>query len=346
MKKNIFITLLLVALLFTFTACGATTGNDDTDTSAETENGTDTDVVEEAETDWPTKPVNAVLHASAGGDTDFNARTFATYFEEITGQPLIITNMPGSSGVASTEHVRQSEADGYTVGFMHTGPLVVNYVSGLVDYTYEAFDVSTIPAVDGGTVLVASAESGLTSMSDIVEKSQAEPESIVFGTEFGNYSHLQVLDIENKADIKFRMADIGSTSEKVTNLLGGRIDLAAITYGSVKDYIETGEMIAIAQFNAEPNEYLGDVPTMVSEGIDMIMDKPYIIAFPEGTDPAIVQKMSDIAVQISEIEDYGIDLRDGFSQEVKVYETDDAIDYLDETLESFMEYSDILQGAN
>ena len=339
MKRKILSILLMVSLIITITACGVTTDTNEKDNNVSSD--TSGTVV-----DWPTKPVNAVLHASAGGDTDFNARTFATYFEEITGQPLIVTNMPGSSGVASTENVRQSSPDGYTALFTHTGPLVVNYVSGLIDYTYEAFDVSCIPAIDGGTVLVASSQSGLNSMEDIIEKSKSEPESIIFGTEFGNYSHLQVLEIQNQADIEFRMADVGSTSEKITNLLGGRIDLAAITYGSVKDYIETGEMIAIAQFNETPNEYLGDIPTMKSQGIDMVMDKPYIIAFPEGTDPDIVQKMSDIAVEIGKNPEYQAKLKDGFSQEVKVLEREEAIKYLDKTLESFMKHSDVLRSAN
>lgn len=272
-RKYLLLTSLLIVLLI-LSACGVTK----TETTEKNEQASTTETTEnqESDIDWPTAPVNAILHAAAGGDTDFNARTFATYFEQITGQPLIITNMPGSSGVAATENVKQAANDGYTVAFMHSGPFVVNYVSGLVDYNFEDFDVSAIPAVDGGTVIVASTKSGITSMEDLINKSKENPESIIFGTEFGNYSHLQVLQIENLAGIKFRLADIGSTADKVTNLLGGRIDVAAITYGSVKDYIETGEMVALAQFNEEPNPYLGDIPTLKSLGIDVVMDKPYI----------------------------------------------------------------------
>lgn len=341
-KRSLLVLLVLLAtvLVFSITACGVTTGENKEQIQQSDNNDTITEV------DWPTAPVNVILHASAGGDTDFNARTFATYFEEITGQPLIVTNMPGASGVAATEDVRQSNPDGYKALFTHTGPLIVNYVSGLIDYKYDEFDVSTIPAIDGGTVLVASTQSGLTSMNDVIERSKSNPESIIFGTEFGNYSHLQVLQIEKLSDIQFKLADIGSTADKVTNLLGGRIDIAAITYGSVKDYIETGEMIALAQFNAEPNQYLGDVPTLKSIGVDMVMDKPYIIAFPKGTDPAIIKKMSDIAIKIGQNPEYQAKLKDGFNQEVKVLETQDAIKYLDDILEDYMQYSDILKSAN
>jgi len=344
MKKKMSFIFGTLALTLGLSACGVTKNNTD-ETKEETKTA-NTETAETTETSWPDGPVTAVLHAAAGGDTDFNARTFATYFEEITGQPMIITNMPGSSGVAATENVKQAKADGNTFLFTHTGPLVVNKVSGLIDYDYSDFDVSNIPAVDGGTILVASKQSGLTSFDDVIKKAKEAPGEIVFGTEFGNYSHLQVLMLQDKADIEFKLADIGSTADKVTNLVGGRIDLAAITYGSVKDYIETGDMIPIAQFNDEANPFLGDIPTLKSKGIDMVMDKPYIVAFPKGTDPAIIKKMSDIAVEISKNEDYAKKIEEGFSQESKAMPTEEALKYLDGIREDYMKYTDILQGAN
>ena len=38
-----------------------------------------------AQADWPERTINVIIGASPGGDTDFNARTMARYFEEITG---------------------------------------------------------------------------------------------------------------------------------------------------------------------------------------------------------------------------------------------------------------------
>lgn len=337
MKIRKVLSLLLVStLLFGLVACGGSTS----DVNEEKPQAEATDVA------WPEKPVNAVLHASAGGDTDFNARQFGEYFEKITGQPLVITNMPGASGVASTEYIRQADTDGYTVAFMHTGPMIVNYVSGLVDYNFDDFDVAAIPAVDGGTVLVTSSETGLENMDDLINELKASPGSLVFGTELGNYSHLQLLILQDLADIEFKTADVGSAADKVTNLLGGRIDVAAISYGNIKDYLETGDLVALGQFNEERNPYLGDVPTMTEQGIDMVMDKPYILAFPKGTDEDIVRKMSDIVLEVSKDESYGEALKNGFSQEVKVYDKEESKNILENILSDYMKYQDELKAAN
>lgn len=70
------------------------------------------------------------------------------------------------------------------------------------------------------------------------------------------------------------------------------------------------------------------------------------MAFPKGTDERIVKKMSDIAVEISNIPEYQEKLRDGFSQETRVYETEDAIKYLTDILNDYMQYQDELKAAN
>lgn len=294
---------------------------------------------------WPNKPVEVVLHASAGGDTDFNARTFGEFFEKETKKPLVVTNMPGASGLAATENIKGTPANGYKALFTHSGPMVVNYVSGISDYDFKEFDVACIPAIDGGSVLVASKQSGITSLKDLIEKSQANPESVIYGTEFGGFSHLQVLILQDKTGVKLKLADIGSTSEKVTNLLGGRIDVASIAYGSIKDYVQNGDMVALAQYNGERNPYLGDVPTAKESGVDMEMNNPYIIAFPKGTDPAIVAKMSEVAEKIVGTPEYAEKLKVGFSQQAKILTTEEAKAYLQKIEDEYMEYKDILRNT-
>lgn len=294
--------------------------------------------------EWPTKAVNVVVTASAGGDTDFNARTFATYFEQVTGQPMVITNTAGGGGSVATSEVKDSKADGSKILFCHTGQMIVNEVAGLIDYSMDDFDIACIPAVDKGTVLVASKASGITSVEDLVEKAKAAPGEITYASELGGYSHLQGLILMEKAGIDLKILDIGSASDKITNMLGGRVDLAAISYGAVKDYAETGDLIILAQYNEERNENLDpDIPTFVECGIDFVMEKPYIIAFPKGTDQAIIDKINEVAAQIAEDPDYQAALIEGYNQPAEYIAHDEALELLAQTREDYMAYQDLLQ---
>lgn len=298
-----------------------------------------------AETAWPTRTVQVVVPASPGGDTDFNARTMAKYFERITGRSMVITNMPGGGGSIATSHVKDSTADGNVMLFAHTGQMIVNEVAGLIDYSIDDFEISCIAGVDKGAVFVASKRSGITSVAELIAKAKDKPGSVTYGTELGGYSHLQGLIFQNLADVQLRIVDTGSAAEKITSLLGGRIDLGAISYGAVQDYATTGQMAVIGQPNAERNPLLGEIPTFTEQGIDFVMDKPYIVAFPKGTDAAIVAKMADVMKQITEMPEYAKDLEQGFKQPVSYYGTEAAITHLHAIREDYMQYRDLLRSA-
>ena len=293
---------------------------------------------------WPTRPVQVVVIANPGGDTDFNARMMAKYFNEITGKTMVVTNVAGGGGTLAAEQVKGAAPDGNTILFTHPGQLIVNEVAGLTEDSYETFDVSCIAGVDKSTVFVASKQSGVTSMKDLVDKSKANPGSITYGTEMGSFSHIQGLMLEKLTGAKLKMVDGGTVSDRVVGMLGGRLDLGAITYGSVQDYVQGGQMVALGQPNAERNAMLGEVPTLKEQGLDITMDKPYVVAFPKGTDPAIVKKMSDIMQQIAEKPAYAEDLKK-FKQPVTFFATEEAKQILAKTREDFMQFKDELRKA-
>ncbi len=298
----------------------------------------------QADVKWPTKPVQVIVPAGAGGDTDFNARQMARYFEKIAGKPMVVTNVNGGGGTIAMAQVQGAAPDGHTLFFGHTGMLIVNEVSGLIDYKFDAkMDISCIPAIDKSVVFVAGKKSGFKNVQDVVTKAKAQPNTVIYGTELGGYSHLQGLMFANKAGVQLKVVDVGSASDKITSLLGGRIDLASISFGPVKDYAATGDMAMTAQFSKERNPLLGDIKTFNEQGISFDMEKPYIIAFPKGTDPAIVKKMADVMQQITKDPAYAKALEDGFKQPVSFLHTKEAIAELNKVRDDFMQYKDLLR---
>ncbi|MBD8495467.1 tripartite tricarboxylate transporter substrate binding protein [Pseudomonas syringae] len=295
-----------------------------------------------ADVKWPTRPVQVVVIANPGGDTDFNARMMAKYFNKITGKNMVVTNVAGGGGTLAAEQVKSAAADGNTILFTHPGQLIVNEVAGLSEDSYEAFDVACIAGVDKGAVFVASTQSGIKDVKDLIEKAKAKPVSITYGTEMGNFSHIQGLMFEKITGAKLKMVDAGTVSEKVVALLGARMDLGAISYGSVQDYVNGKQMVALGQPNDERNAMLGDIPTFKEQGVDFTIDKPYVVAFPKGTDAAIVGKMADIMKQISEMPEYAEELKK-FKQPVAYYGTDDSKKILAKTREDFMQFKDVLR---
>lgn len=298
-----------------------------------------------ADVAWPTRPIQVIVPAGAGGDTDFNARQMAHFFEKITGKTMVVTNVNGGGGTIAMSQVSSAAPDGNTILFAHTGMMIVNEVSGLIDYKFDAkFDISCIPAVDKSVVLVSGKKSNLKDVKDVVAKAKAAPNTVIYGTELGGYSHLQGLIFQKQAGIQMKFVDVGSASDKITSLLGGRIDLASISYGAVKDYQTTGDMNVVGQYSKTRNPLLGNIKTFNEQGMKFDMEKPYIIAFPKGTNPAIVKKMSDVMQQITKDPAYAKALEDGFKQPVSFYPTKEAIAELNKVRDEFMQYKDLLRN--
>lgn len=303
-----------------------------------------TSVFAQADVKWPTKPVQVIVPAGAGGDTDFNARQMARYFEKIAGKPMVVTNVNGGSGTIGMSQVESAAPDGNTLFFAHTGIMIVNEVSGMIDRKFDSkLDIACIPAIDKGMVFIGSKKSGLKAVQQVVEKAKAAPSTVIYGTEMGGFSHLQGLIFQKKAGVELKFVDTGSASDKITSLLGGRIDLASISFGPVKDYAATGDMAMIAQFSTERNPLLGDIKTFGEQGIPYAMEKPYIIAFPKGTNPAIIKKMADVMQQITKDPAYAKALEDGFKQPVSFLHTTEAIEHLNKVRDDFMQYKDLLR---
>jgi tripartite-type tricarboxylate transporter receptor subunit TctC len=64
---------------------------------------------------WPSKPITLVVAYPAGGDTDALARLFAEKLSARVGQPVLVDNRPGASGVIGSSFVAKAPADGYTL---------------------------------------------------------------------------------------------------------------------------------------------------------------------------------------------------------------------------------------
>jgi len=293
---------------------------------------------------WPSRPVQVIVPAGAGGDTDFNARQMARFFEKVTGKPMVVTNVNGGGGTIGMSQVESAAPDGNTLFFGHTGQMIINEVSGMTDHKFDAkLDVACIPAIDKGVVLIGSKKSGLKTVKDVVDKAKAAPNTVIYGTEMGGYSHLQGLIFQKKAGVQLKFVDVGSASDKITSLLGGRIDLASISFGPVKDYATTGDMTMLAQYNDVPNPLLGNIKTFKDQGTPLDMSKPYIIAFPKGTDPEIIKKMADVMQQITKDPAYAKALEDGFKQPVSFLHTKEANELLNKVRNDFMQYKDVLR---
>ena len=294
---------------------------------------------EDGGTDWPTKSINMIVPMGAGGDTDFNARTYAKYLEDVLGETVVVTNITGNGGALGSEEVKNASPDGYTCLFYHTC-LNINQATGIADYGSEAFETVAVVGKSSGEAVVVRADAPYDTMEELIAYSQANPQTVKIAANTGATSHWASVVLNVEEDAQLNIVNASSSAERVANLLGGQLDVIINPIGTVQDYVTSGDFKYLAVTTSERLDYLPDVPTCLEQGVNLSYDLMYYVMFPKGTDPAICQKFAQAFKEISEMPEYAEEIKTAYNQTPYVLDTEESIAYIQEENEKMMAYAD------
>ncbi|MCG1009743.1 tripartite tricarboxylate transporter substrate binding protein [Salinicoccus sp. ID82-1] len=289
-KLFIFLTLLFMVVL-----AGCNNG----DASSEGEGGDSAD----AGASYPEQEINVVVPAGAGGDTDRNTRVTAEYLSEELGQELIVNNITGSGGTVGVDEVNNAEADGYTVLAFHNS-MIINDILGLTDVNYENFELVGSIVQDNGNAFIVNADSDIQDIETLIEMAQESPGEIQVATETGAFTHLQLLEFQEETGTEFNVVDVGGAADKTTALLGDQIDIIPTQQGLVQEYIDSGDFRSLGVMSEERLEGAPDTPTFTEQGADIVYDKFFFWAFPEGTPQEVVDKFTGALESVANNEEF------------------------------------------
>ena len=249
---------------------------------------------DDAARSYPSKPVRIVIGLAAGGGIDVITRVVAQKLSENLGQPVLVENKPGASGIIAADFVARASADGYTLMMAPSGPMVFNAVmysklaySPLKDFTPIAM-VASFPLI-----AVVNAATPVKSMRELADYARANPARASYAASTAAFQLTTEL-FNLQAGIHMENISYKGTNESLAAVIAGDVLVTIADSGPASGAIRGGKVRALAVTSPKRMAAFPDVPTMAEAGFPQLDVQLWAGLFaPAGTSAAIVKKLEE-----------------------------------------------------
>jgi tripartite-type tricarboxylate transporter receptor subunit TctC len=240
---------------------------------------------------FPSRPITLICPWPAGGGTDLHLRKLGEIASKHLGQPVVIENRPGGSGMnGPATMAKTAKPDGYTISQLAITAFRVPHMQK-VDWD-PLTDFSYIIGVSGYTFgIVVKADSPLKSFQDLIAYAKANPGKLSYGTPgTGTSLHLAMEEIAAKAGVQFLHVPFKGQADSAQALMGGHIMAQVDSTGWARQ-VDAGTFRLLATLGDRRTRW--NAPTVKELGIDTVSNSPYGLVGPKGMPPPVVKRLHD-----------------------------------------------------
>ena len=243
---------------------------------------------------YPDKPIRLVVPFPAGGVTDLVSRLLGKELSDSLGQPVMIDNRPGASGMIGAGMAANAAPDGYTLLMGNISTLAVNPVAFKnLPYNAETSFAPISMVAKQPIVMATSSKSNLKTIAAVHALAASKPGGINFGTGGASFE-LAFEAIKDSTGIKSTNVRYQGDNKSLTALLGGEVDLILGSLSTLGPHIQSGAIHAIAVASEARSPALAEVPTLKELGVPVEATSWQALVAPAGTPEAVIAKLSTV----------------------------------------------------
>lgn len=241
---------------------------------------------------YPSKPIRIVVPTGAGGITDIVARIVGARLSERVGQPVMIDNRPGASGIIGTEVAARATPDGYTLLMVYPSHPVNPTLKKQLPYdTLRDFTgVTTLTTVS--LVLLIPPSLPVTNVQELV--ALAKKDRVTFASVgAGSLAHLGAELFRSRTGIELTHVPYRSAPAAQQALMSGEVMVFFDTPITAVPLVRDGRLRALGVSSLTRSPLLPDVPTIAEAGVPgyEVLGWNGILA-PSATPMPVVQKLN------------------------------------------------------
>jgi tripartite-type tricarboxylate transporter receptor subunit TctC len=218
-----------------------------------------------AQPGYPNRPIRMLVPYAAGGGQDISARLLAEPMRAALGQPVVVENRSGASGMIAAQALAQSAPDGYTLMLGGAGETSINQhlFRGRIAYDPLRDLRPVMIVVKVPNVVMANPQAPFGNVEELVREAKANPGRFSYSSSgIGNPQHLAGELLNHMAGIQTVHIPYRGSGPAVTDIAAGQVQFGYNSLASGLSLIQDRRIRPIAVTSKERMPQLPDVPAV------------------------------------------------------------------------------------
>jgi tripartite-type tricarboxylate transporter receptor subunit TctC len=212
---------------------------------------------------YPSKAIRLIVPNAPAGLADISARLIAAKLTTALEQQVVVDNRVGAGSTVGTAMAVRAAPDGYTLLAVFDSHVTNPHLFKNIEY-HTLTDLAPISLLVRGPLLLAvHPKLDAKTLQDLVKLAQARRGAINFATVGpGSPARLlmELLKLEARVDVT--SVPYKGAGPAVNDLIAGQVDAMFATIPTLRPYVKTGRLHAIAITSEQRSSAVPGVPTM------------------------------------------------------------------------------------
>ncbi|MDB5413514.1 MAG: transporter substrate-binding protein [Rubritepida sp.] len=245
------------------------------------------------EAPWPNRTIRLIVPYPPGGGSDVTARLAAPGLQAALGQPVVIDNRAGATGVVGTEAVARSAPDGYTLLLADLPHTIVPALMPNLPFDPIA-DFAPISVMGvAPMILFANPSLPAPDAAAFAELAKQRPDGFSIALAgIGGNTHLMSELFQRLTGTKLVQVPYRGSGPAMQDVAAGQVQVAFTTMLTAAPFLQNGSIRALGVASAERIPELANVPTFREQGIDLVAEHWWGLLAPAGTPAPIVNRIA------------------------------------------------------
>jgi tripartite-type tricarboxylate transporter receptor subunit TctC len=217
--------------------------------------------------DYPSRAIRIIVPFPPGGLNDNVARIVGPFLSQKLGQPVIVENKSGASGIIGTDAVAKAAPDGYTLAVVASSHTVVPATNANMPFDTEHDLAAVSLLMRDPLMFVASSKVQAKTLKEFVAQAKAQPGKLTYATPgTDSQSHFVTELFDSRAGITMVQVPYRGGAPSLLSLISGETDFGVLSTQLSGPQIKAGKLIPLASGGDARSPHFPDVPTLAESG--------------------------------------------------------------------------------